>query len=127
LRRQFRDLPSGFARKTYVGIEEMGAHLGLPRLSGRAAPGTRVRERVPADWGGHISTIGALAQDGIRTALSIPGAIEGETLLSFVEELRLPTLHRGEIVILDNCPIPKLDELEEVLDAAGVSLLFLPP
>lgn len=105
----------------------MGANLGLTRGYGRAAPGTRVLEQVPADWGGNVSTIGAIALDGLRTGLSVPGAIDGETMLFFVEELLLPTLHRGEMVIMDNCPIHKLDEIEEVLDAAGVSLLFLPP
>lgn len=125
-RAQFRVLTSGFASKKYVFIDEMGANLGLTRLYGRAVPGTRVREQVPAERGGNVSTIGAIALDGIRTGLSVPGAIDGETMLFFVEELLLPTLHRGEIVLMDNCSIHKLDEIEEVLEAAGVSLLFLP-
>lgn len=125
-RQEFRARTSGFASKKYVFIDEMGANLGFTRFYGRAAPGTRVLEEVPADRGGNVSTIGAIALDGIRTGLSVPGAIDGETMLFFVEELLLPTLHRGEIVLLDNCPIHKLDEIEEVLDAAGVSLLFLP-
>ena len=50
----------------------------------------------------------------------------GEPLLFFVEELLVPTLHRGEIVFMDNCPIHKLDEIEEAIEAAGASLLFLP-
>jgi transposase len=104
----------------------MGTNLGFTRLYGRAAPGTRVLEQVPGDRGGNVSTIGALALDGMRTGLSVPGAIDGETMLFFVEELLVPTLKRGEIVMMDNNPIHKLDEIEDAIEAVGAGVLFLP-
>jgi hypothetical protein len=75
----------------------MGTNLRLTRRYGRAAPGTRVHDQVPDDRGGNVSTIGAIGLDGIRTGLSVPGAIDGETMLFFVEELLVPTLKRGDI------------------------------
>lgn len=105
----------------------MGSNLGLTRLYGRAAPGQRVYDQVPGDRGGNVSTIGALALDGLRTGLSVPGAIEGERMRFFVEELLVPTLHRGEIVVMDNSSIHKLDEIEDAIEAAGAGVLFLPP
>jgi transposase len=104
----------------------MGSHLGLTRLYGRAAPGQRVRDQVPGDRGGNVSTIGALGLDGIRTGLSVPGAIDGETMLFFVEELLVPTLKRGDIVVMDNNPIHKLDDIEDAIEAVGAWVLFLP-
>jgi transposase len=104
----------------------MGTNLGFTRLYGRAAPGTRVLEQVPGDRGGNVSTIGALALDGMRTGLSVPGAIDGETMLFFVEELLVPTLKRGDIVMMDNNPIHKLDEIEDAIEAVGAWVLFLP-
>ena len=104
----------------------MGTNLGFTRLYGRAAPGTRVLDQVPGDRGGNVSTIGALARDGMRTGLSVPGAIDGDTRLFFVEELLVPTLKRGDIVMMDNNPIHKLDELEDAIEAVGAGVLFLP-
>jgi transposase len=104
----------------------MGSNLGLTRLYGRAEPGKRVLDHVPGDRGGNVSTIGAVDLDGIRTGLSVPGAIDGETMLFFVEELLVPTLKRGDIVVMDNNPIHKLDEIEEAIEAAGAWVLFLP-
>src|SRR5262245_4837001 len=104
----------------------MGSKLGLTRLYGRATPGQRVRDQVPGDHGGNVSTIGAMGLDGIRTGLSVPGAIDGETMLYFVEELLVPTLHRGDIVVMDNNPIHKLDEIEDAIAAVGAWVLFLP-
>jgi transposase len=105
----------------------MGSNLGLTRLYGRAAPGQRVLDHVPGDRGGNVSTIGAMGLEGIRTGLSVPGAIDGDTMLFFVEELLVPTLKRGDIVMMDNNPIHKLDEIEDAIEAAGAWVLFLPP
>src|SRR5262245_7980143 len=98
-RQQFRTLTGSLARERFVFIDEMGSNRGLTRLYGRAAPGQRVREQGPADHGGNVSTIGAMGLEGMRTGLSVPGAIDGETMLFFVEELLVPTLNRGDIVV----------------------------
>jgi hypothetical protein len=126
-RQQFRTLTEGLAREHFIFIDEMGSNLGLTRLYGRAAPGQRVCEQVPADHGGNVSTLGALGLEGMRTGLSVPGAIDGETLLFFVEELSVPPLTRGDMVVMENNPIHKLDEIEDAIEAAGASVLFLPP
>ena len=104
----------------------MGSNLGLTRLYGRAAPGQRVLDHVPGDRGGNVSTIGAIGLDGIRTGLSVPGAIDGETMLFFVEQLLVPTLKRGASVVMDNNPIHKLDDIEDAIEAVGAWVLFLP-
>ena len=58
--------------------------------------------------------------------MRVPGPIEGETRLVFVEDLLVPTLNRGDIVVMDNNPIHKLDDIEEAIEAAGAWVLFLP-
>jgi hypothetical protein len=110
----------------YVFIDEMGSNLGLTRLYGRAAPSHRVHDQVPGDRGRNVSTIGAIGLEGIRTGLSVPGPIDGDPRLFFVEDLLVPTLNRGDIVLMDNAPIHKLDEIEDAIEAAGAWGLFLP-
>lgn len=95
-------------------------------MYGRAAPGQRVHDQVPGDRGGNVSTIGALGLEGLRTGLSVPGPIDGETMLFFVEELLVPTLKRGDIVVMDNNSIHKRDDIEDAIAAAGAWVLFLP-
>jgi transposase len=109
-----------------IFLDEMGSNLALTRRYGRAAPGARVHDAVPGDPGGNVSTLGALDLQGIRTGLSVPGAIDGETMVFFVEELLAPTLKRGDLVFMDNCPIHKLDEIEDLVDARGAGVVFLP-
>lgn len=125
-RPKFRKLTGALEVSKYIFMDEMGSNLGVTRLYGRAAPGQRVCDEVPGDRGGNVSTIGALGLKGMRTGLSVPGPIEGETMLCFVEELLVPTLNRADIVFMDNNPIHKLEDIEDALDAAGAWVLFLP-
>jgi len=81
---------------------------------------------VPGDQGGHVSTLGARALDGSRTGLRVPGARDGDTRRFFVEELLAPTLKRGDLVVRENNPLHKLEEIEDALEAVGACLLFLP-
>ena len=108
-------------------VDEMGSHLAMTRLYARAAPGERVFDEIPGNHKGNISTIGAMGLTGLRTGLSVVGAIDGETMLFFVEEMLAPTLKRGEVVFLDNCSIHKLEEIEAAIEARGAWALFLPP
>ena len=122
----FRHCTSALESADFIFIDEMGSNLGLTRRYGRAEPGQRVYDQVPGDHGGNVSTIGAMSLEGIRTGLSVPGAIDGETMLFFVEELLVPTLKRGDIVVMDNNPIHKLDDIEDAIEAVGAWVLFLP-
>lgn len=98
----------------------------MTRLYARAAPGARVVDEVPGDHKGNLSTIGAVGLTGMRTALSVPGAIDGETMIFFVEEMLAPTLQRDDIVFFDNCQIHQADEITEAIEARGAWALFLP-
>jgi transposase len=116
-----------FDPRAFIFLDEMGGTVALTRRYGRAAPGKRVRDAVPGDRGGTVSTIGALDLRGFRTGLSVPGALDGEPRVFFSEELLAPTLKRGDLVFLENCPIPKMEEIEDLMEAHGAGVLFLPP
>ena len=108
-------------------VDEMGSHLAMTRLCARAAPGARVFDELPGDHQGNLSTIGAVGLTGMRTALSVPGAIDTETMIFFVEEMLAPTLKRGDLVFFDNCQIHKADEIEAAIERRGAWAIFLPP
>jgi transposase len=125
-RQQLRQLVRAFAPRAFIFLDDMGCHLALTRRYGRAAPGERVRDAVPGDRGGNVSTIGALDLTGFRTGLSVPGVIDGETMVFCIEEMLAPTLKRGDLVFMDNCPIHKMEEIEDLIEARGAGVLFLP-
>lgn len=105
----------------------MGSNLSLARRYGRAEPGVRVEDAVPSARGENVSTIGALALDGMRAALSIPGPVDGEVYLAFVKQMLVPQLQPGDIVFMDNVPTHKMSAVERAIRGAGARVEWLPP
>ena len=57
----------------------------------------------------------------------IDGPINGERFLAYVEQMLVPTLKPGDIVIMDNLGSHKGRQIRTAIRAAGARLLFLPP
>ena len=52
---------------------------------------------------------------------------EGETFLAYLEQVLVPTLRRGDVVVLDNLAVHKQPEVRAAIEAAGAHVRFLPP
>jgi len=59
--------------------------------------------------------------------MTVEGAVNAEVFRSYVHEILLPTLKRGDILVMDNLSAHKDKEALGLLEAAGVKVRFLPP
>jgi transposase len=57
----------------------------------------------------------------------IDGPMNGETFLAYVEQVLVPTLRPGDIVVMDNLGCHKSANVRDAIEAAGAELRFLPP
>jgi transposase len=99
----------------------------MTRRYGRAPCGQRLVDAVPH---GHWKTstfIGALRCDGLTATGVIDGAVNGELFLAWVEQVLVPTLRRGDVVIMDNLGTHKMAGVRKAIEVAGAGLLFIPP
>jgi transposase len=71
--------------------------------------------------------IGCLASDGSTALMVIEGATDGAVFRAYVKHVLVPTLRRGEIVVMDNLSSHKSPEIREMIEAAGAELWYLPP
>jgi len=55
------------------------------------------------------------------------GPLDNPTFLAYVEQVLVPTLHPGDVVILDNLAVHKQAAVEAALARVGAHLRFLPP
>jgi len=55
------------------------------------------------------------------------GAMNGNVFLAYVEQVLLPTLGTGDVVIMDNLPAHKTAGVRDAIEGAGAKLMFLPP
>jgi transposase len=108
-------------------LDECGVNLGLTRLYGRAAPGERVVEATPGISGEHYTIVATLGVKGVQAPLLFQGAMTTLTFETYIEEVLVPTLRRGDILLMDNLSAHKGSSVQATLAARGVQVIFLPP
>ena len=126
-RTEWRQKQPVMTPRKLVFIDETWTKTNMIRLYGRARRGKRLVDAVPH---GHWKTstfIGALRCDGLTATGVFDGAINGELFLAYVEQVLVPILRRGDIVIMDNLGSHKVAGVRKAIEAAGASLMFIPP
>ena len=74
-----------------------------------------------------MTFLAALRHDQIVAPCVIDGPINGESFRAYVEQVLVPTLQAGDIVVMDNLGSHKGPAIRKAIRAAGTRLLFLPP
>jgi transposase/uncharacterized protein YnzC (UPF0291/DUF896 family) len=119
--------PLGELIKRLKFLDESGAHLGLTRLCGRAAPGQRVVEATPGYSGPHYTLVATLGWKEVSAPWILEGAMNGVAFEAYVRTQLLPTLHPGDIVVMDNLSAHTGGTIRQLIEARGARLEFLPP
>ena len=74
-----------------------------------------------------MTFLAALRCDRIEAAWVLDGPINGESFRTYVDQILVPTLKPGDVVILDNLGSHKGKAVRRAIPAIGARLLFLPP
>ena len=110
-----------------IFIDETSASTKMARLRGRAKRGERCRAAVPhGHWKTTTFTAG-LRLDGLAAPMLLDGAMNGPAFLAYVEQVLVPELAPGDIVVMDNLPAHKVSGVRQAIEKAGAGLLLLPP
>ena len=64
--------------------------------------------------------------DGSTACMTIEGATDTEVFQSYVREVLCPTLHPGDVVVMDNLSPHKHDPTLSLIKQTGASVRFLP-
>ncbi len=117
---------SGIDPSRLVFLDETSTPISLTPLRARAPRGPRAIGHVPRGTRPHISWLATLSATGIGESLVVPGAVDRQVFELFVERLLVPSLHPGQIVILDNLKVHESATARRLIEAAGCYLVFLP-
>ena len=63
----------------------------------------------------------------MRCSTVVDGAVNGDVFEAFVEQVLVPELRYGDVVIMDNLSSHKRERIRALIEAAGARLFFLPP
>jgi transposase len=110
-----------------VFIDETWAKTNMARRRGWCRRGQRLVEKAPHGHWRTLTFLAALRCDRIAAPCVFDGPINGRSFQAYVEQVLVPTLRPGDVVILDNLGSHKGEGVRRAIRAAGAKLLFLPP
>ena len=103
--------------RQYVFLDECGVTTDLLRRYGRSPCGTRLRDHTPCShWQTH-TVVAALRLDGLGAPAVFDGPIDTPTFLAYVEQVLVPTLRPGDVVVLDNLAVHKQPAVRAAIEA----------
>jgi transposase len=110
-----------------VFIDETWAKTNMTRTRGWRHRGKRLVAKVPHGRWKTLTFIAALRAGKITAPFVLDGPINGDAFLAYVEQVLVPPLKRGDIVVMDNLGSHKNRAIRAAIRAAGAKLIFLPP
>jgi transposase len=110
-----------------VFIDETWASTKMARTHGRAPRGERLRAPVPHGHWKTTTFVAGLRNSGMVAPMVLDGPIDGTAFQAYVDQVLIPELQPGDIVVMDNLGSHKGAGVQAAIEAAGAGLLYLPP
>lgn len=117
----------GLDPEKFVFLDETWAKTNMTRLRGRSPQGERLIAKVPHGHWKTTTLIAAMDHRGMRCSTTVDGPVNRDVFQAFVEQVLMPTLKAGDIVVMDNLSSHKGHQIRMLIESTGATLLFLPP
>jgi transposase len=118
---------AGVGAERLVFVDEMGANTSLSPLYAWSRRGERARLSAPRNRGKNTTLLASMTSEGLGPCLAVVGGTTKGVFEAYVERVLVPTLQPGQVVVADNLAAHKGEEVRELIEGRGCSLLFLPP
>ena len=112
----------------FVFVDECSTNTSLAPLYGWARKGERAHQKAPRNWGKNITLISSIGKErGMGASLVVEGSTNGTVFETYLQDVLLPTLKKGQVVVMDNLSAHKGERVRELIEAKGCELIYLPP
>ncbi len=110
----------------FVFFDETSTATNLTRRYARARGGARALGYAPRNYGRRTTLLAALTPDGLTAPMLLEGAVDTAAFVAYLDQVLVPTLRPGQVVILDNLSCHRAGAARQAIEAAGCTLRFLP-
>ena len=125
-RRRWKRGQGGLDPVRLVFIDESAAKTNMMRLRGRSPKGRTAALPMPRTVTGATTMISLVHLDGTTACMIIEGTTNTEVFHAYVGEVVLPTLHPGDIVVMDNLGAHKKERILALIEQGRAEVRFLP-
>lgn len=107
-------------------LDESYATTTFTRLRGRCPRHQRLKAHVPGGHWKRLTILGAITIEGVLCAATIDASTDAEVFRLFVNEVLVPSLRPGRVVVMDNLAAHKVAGIVEAIENAGCRVVYLP-
>lgn len=125
-RAEFREKQKQLNAEDLIFIDEYGINLAMSRTHARAEVGKRAEVREAQKVGRKISVIQALGLKGVEATMMIEGSFDTQSFEQYIEQMVVPRLEAGKIVLLDNIRFHYSSTAIRMIEEAGARVIYLP-
>jgi transposase len=126
-RQDWQAIQPGLKPEQLVFIDETWASTAMARIRGRAPIGERLRASIPHGHWKTTTFVAGLRLTGMIAPIVFDGPINRICFEAYIQQALVPTLKQGDVVVMDNLSSHKGLAVQTMIEAAGASLLYLPP
>ncbi len=108
-------------------LDESYATNTFTRLRGRCPRHKRLKAHVPGGHWKRLTILAAITVTGVLCAATTDASTDAEVFRVFVNEVLVPSLRPGMVVVMDNLSSHKVTGVKEAIAAAGCRVVYLPP
>ena len=128
LRAAWRAMVAGTTQaERFVFVDECSTNVSLRPLYAWSPRGERAHGSAPRNWGKNVTLLSSMTLSGMGPSLAVEGATTRAVFEAYVEEALAPSLHPGQVVVMDNLTAHKGERVRELIEERGCELVFLPP
>jgi transposase len=125
-RRSFRREVKQIEPGRLVFVDETGVTTAMTPAYAWSPRGERAVASAPGSWES-VTVIAALGLDGVRAPLASPGSVDAAAFQSYVDQVLVPELHQGDVVVFDDLKPHLAPGVSAAIERAGARVLPLPP
>ena len=109
-----------------VFIDESRAKTNMTRFRDRAPKGARAHDSAPLCRWTVRTMISSIRLDGSKACMTIDAPTDGDVFQAFTEQVLVPALRPGDVVVMDNLGAHRREEIAVALARAGARAEYLP-
>ena len=125
-RSEYREQVKGHQASGFVVVDECGSNVNLTPRYARAPRGKRAYGKAPRNTEANTTLIASITTEGMGPAMLLTGATDTAAFEVYIEKVLVPSLHPGEVVVMDNLSAHKSERVRKLIEATGCELWYLP-
>ena len=106
---------NNYDKEKLVFLDESGVNTYMTRIYGRSKKGTRSVDKTPLNTPANTTILSSVRLNGETCYTTYSGGTTGKKFVDYLENMLIPTLKDGNIIMMDNMYSQHVKEVTEVI------------